>query len=363
MAPGTFRVTFKSARKMEIAKKSGLIVRGFPVEFKSVSPCKWVNITRISYGIPEVAIQEVLRPYGKIRLVKSEVYSSIYTGVRQVLMEITKDIPTRVNIAGHWCFVHYRGQTRPSFECGEEGHQRDKCPRKKTSAPPVVVEAAINNTMSSTNNILPPTEVVQPMETVQATVPPDVVLTSDTPPNVEEVSNDPPDRKVIAPIIEGFLAAVGEVESNDPTVDTAVTPVDEENDRPQTRSKSKKSGQRERSRSRSPVDRSPDTPAEVSSPEVNESRPLADDTVPPAANQVLRSPDTLHGPVSDASLGLSLGDVSTLEDALYRYKVCMTRDIRLTQFAPNLPCPTQDRVVFDNGLENTLLSDESFIVT
>ena len=386
MAPGRFRVTFKSARKMEIAKNSGLVVRGFPVEFKSVSPYKWVNITRLSYGIPEVAIQEVLSPYGKIRLVKSEVYSNIYTGVRQVLMEITKDIPTRVNIAGHWCFVHYRGQKRTCFECGEEGHQRDKCPRKKTSAQPVVVEAPVSNTMSSTNINFPRTEVVQPMEAVQTTVPPDVVSSSDTLPNVEEVSNDPPDRTIIAPVIEGLLAAVSAVESNDPPVDTVVTPVDKENDRPQTRSKSKKSGQRERSRSRSPVDRRPDTPAEVSSPEINESRQLADDTVPPAFNQVVRSPDAMHGPdditsqtplidlpsitsdedagsVSDASLGLSLGDVSTLEDVLDRYKDCLNTDTPLTQFAPNLPCPTQDRVVFDNGPENTLLSDESFIVT
>ena len=73
MAPGRFRVTFKSARKMEISVNAGLILRGYPVEFKSVSPYKWVNITRLSYGIPDVSIQEVLSPYGKIRLLKSEV--------------------------------------------------------------------------------------------------------------------------------------------------------------------------------------------------------------------------------------------------------------------------------------------------
>ena len=145
MPPGRSRVTFKSARKMEIAMNTGLIVRGFPVEFKSVSPYKWVNITRLSYGIPDVAIQELLSPYGRIRQVKSEVYSNIYTGVRHVLMEIRKGIPTRLHIAGHWCFVHYRGQKRTCFECGEEGHQRDKCPRKQASAHPVVVEAAANN--------------------------------------------------------------------------------------------------------------------------------------------------------------------------------------------------------------------------
>ena len=40
------------------------------------------------------------------------------------------------------------------------------------------------------------------MEAVQATVPPDVVSTSDIPPNVEEVSNDPPAREVIVPITQ-----------------------------------------------------------------------------------------------------------------------------------------------------------------
>ena len=69
-------------------------------------------------------------------------------------MEIRKDIP-RVNIAGHWCSVHYREQKRTCFECGEEGHWRDKCPRKKTFAPPVVVEATVHNTTSPNNNTAP----------------------------------------------------------------------------------------------------------------------------------------------------------------------------------------------------------------
>ena len=386
MAPGRFRVTFKSARKMEIAMNSGLVVRGHPVEFKSVSPYKWVNITRLSYGIPDVAIQEVLSKFGRIRQVKSEVYSNIYTGVRHVLMEISKDIPTRLHIAGHWCFVHYRGQKRTCFECGEEGHQRDKCPRRQTSVLPVAVETAVQNDPTSNNNNLPPTE-VQAMEAVQATVTTEVVASSDHTHNIEERSNDPPDRMDIVPVVEDLVAAVSAVGSTDPPIDAAVAPVDAETNRPKARSKhSKKPNQRERSRSRSPIDRSPDTPAEVSSPEVSESRPLADDTVPPAHNQAVRSPDTVHGPeditsqtplidlpsftsdedagsVSDASLGLSLGDVSALEDVIDRYKDCLTTDAPLTQYSPNLPCPTQDRVVFDQGPERTLLSEESLIVT
>ena len=68
------------------------------------------------------------------------------------------------------------------------------------------------------------------------------------------------------------------------------------------------------------------------------------------------------GSVSDASLGLSLGDLSTLEDVLHRYKDCLTTDTP-TQFSPNLPCPTQERVVFDDGPDSPLLSEESLIVT
>ena len=75
------------------------------------------------------------------------------------------------------------------------------------------------------------------------------------------------------------------------------------------------------------------------------------------------SDDDDAGSISDASLGLSLGDVSALEDVLDRYKDCLTTDIPLTQFSPNLPCPTQERVVFDNGPENIQLSDESRILT
>ena len=127
MAPGRFRVTFKSSRKMEVAENSGLHVRGLPVDFVPVSQFKWVNVTRLSYGIPDEEIRKVLEAYGTIRLIKSEVYSLIYTGVRHVLMEVRENIPSRLKIAGHWCFVHYRGQKRVCFQCGKEGHQRDRC--------------------------------------------------------------------------------------------------------------------------------------------------------------------------------------------------------------------------------------------
>jgi hypothetical protein len=135
MAPGRFRLTCKSARKLEVAERMGFLVRGCPVEFRPISTFKWVNITRLSYGIPEVEISRTLEPFGRIKLIKSEQYSNVYTGVRNVLMEVHRDIPARIRIAGHWCFIHYKGQKKLCFKCGKEGHMRGECPDRVVEVP------------------------------------------------------------------------------------------------------------------------------------------------------------------------------------------------------------------------------------
>jgi hypothetical protein len=139
MAPGRFRITFKGARKMEAAEHSGLTVRGFPVTFRPISKYTWVNVTRLSYGVPDAEITKALSGFGDIKKISSEIYSHIYTGVRHVLMEIRQPIPFRMRIAGHWCFVHHKGQKRLCFGCGQEGHNRSSCPA--VSRPPAVVDA------------------------------------------------------------------------------------------------------------------------------------------------------------------------------------------------------------------------------
>ena len=140
VSPGTYRITCKSSRKLELFEAAGFFVRGLPVEVKPINSFKWVNISRLSYGVPEDAVRAALAPYGDIRLFKLEKYSNIYTGVRHVLMEIRTEIPTRIRVAGHHCVVHYKGQKRPCFSCGLVGHYTDKCPTK--SAPGAVTSKA-----------------------------------------------------------------------------------------------------------------------------------------------------------------------------------------------------------------------------
>ena len=137
MAPGRFRVNCKNAGKLEVAENFGYAVRGLPVTFKAVSLYKWVNISRLSYGILDDAISTASAPYGAIKLIKSEQYSNVYTGVRNVLMEVKHEIPARLRIAGHWCGIYYKGQKRLCFTCRQEGHFTNKCPsRNVESVPP-----------------------------------------------------------------------------------------------------------------------------------------------------------------------------------------------------------------------------------
>ena len=105
------------------------------MEFRPISTFKWVNTTRLSYGIPEVEISRSLEPFGRIKIIKSEQYSNVYTGVRNVLMEVHRDIPDRIRIAGHWCFIHYKGQKKLCFQCGKEGHMRGECPDRVVEVP------------------------------------------------------------------------------------------------------------------------------------------------------------------------------------------------------------------------------------
>jgi hypothetical protein len=155
MAPGRYRITCKSARKLEVAENLGLLVRGHPVVFKPISTFKWVNITRLSYGVPDEEITKAMAIYGPIKLIRSEQYSRVYTGVRNILMEVINDIPTRVRIAGHWCTVHYKGQKRPCFSCGKEGHFSSKCPDKRIQQSPTlpvipaVVPASVSGASTS----------------------------------------------------------------------------------------------------------------------------------------------------------------------------------------------------------------------
>ena len=137
LSPRKVRVTCRSPRALEEVQHRGLLFRNNAVTFNPCRTAKWVNVTRLSYGIPNDAIQAALDPFGHVLMIKMDVYQGVYIGVRHVLMEISTPIPSSLRIADHWCNVFYQGQTSTCFACKQVGHTRAACPQVR-QAPPAV---------------------------------------------------------------------------------------------------------------------------------------------------------------------------------------------------------------------------------
>ena len=97
-SPRLVRVTCKSARAFEEFKNSGVSFRGSLIQIRPCRSAKWVNLTRLSYGIQQEAIVEAFQPYGRVLQVKMDQYRGVYVGVRNILMEISKPIPSSITL-------------------------------------------------------------------------------------------------------------------------------------------------------------------------------------------------------------------------------------------------------------------------
>ena len=127
LSPKKVRVTCRNNRALEDVCNLGLTYRNSLVTFRPCRPAKWVNITRLSYGVPNEAITDALTPYSKVLSIKMDAYKGVYIGVKNVLIEITTPIPSSIRIAEHWCNAFYPGQTPTCFACRQTGHTRANC--------------------------------------------------------------------------------------------------------------------------------------------------------------------------------------------------------------------------------------------
>lgn len=95
---------------------------------------RYVRIFNLPPEIEDREIQYVLGQYGTIRQhvrerFPAEMKVNIFTGVRGVHMEISKEIPANLYVGHFRARIFYEGLKNKCFFCKEEGHNKAECPK------------------------------------------------------------------------------------------------------------------------------------------------------------------------------------------------------------------------------------------
>lgn len=137
---------------------------------------RYVRIFNLPPEIEDREIQYVLGQYGTIRQhvrerFPSEVNVNIYTGVRGVHMEVSKEIPAHLYVGHFRARIYYDGLKNKCFYCKAEGHEKSNCP-KLTSAASGEAQRAMHSskTTGSTSLGRPSKPVIDAAEPTPATM-------------------------------------------------------------------------------------------------------------------------------------------------------------------------------------------------
>ena len=77
----------------------------------------------------------MLEQFGKLFNFRRESLRNVDVGDFSVLMDVEKNIPSKVYINGHRCHIRYSGQQQTCFNCNKAGHHSKQCPDHRTIAP------------------------------------------------------------------------------------------------------------------------------------------------------------------------------------------------------------------------------------
>lgn len=100
-----------------------------------------LRVFELPFEVPADSVTSALKPYGNIISHVAEKWQTFTTypvlnGVRQVKLELTKHVPSYLNIAGCRAIIMYDGQPRTCSGCGQEGHVRSECMQRRITQIP-----------------------------------------------------------------------------------------------------------------------------------------------------------------------------------------------------------------------------------
>lgn len=100
---------------------------------------RYVRIFNLPPEIEDREIQYVLGQYGTVRQhvrerFPNEVNVNIFTGVRGVHMEVSREIPSHLYVGHFRARIYYDGLKNKCFYCKTEGHEKSNCPKLAAAA-------------------------------------------------------------------------------------------------------------------------------------------------------------------------------------------------------------------------------------
>lgn len=95
-----------------------------------------IRVFELPFEVPQDVVVEAFRPYGKVVGHLAEKWQTFTTyqvlnGVRQIKIELSKHVPSYLMIGGVRAIIMYDGQPRTCSGCGQEGHVRSDCLRRR----------------------------------------------------------------------------------------------------------------------------------------------------------------------------------------------------------------------------------------
>ena len=99
---------------------------------------KRIRVANLPPEVPNDTLQRALTVYGKVLDVHTETWAKSYryqvaNGIRQVMMQVTRHLPSHLTVAGHRILVSYEGQPATCYGCGEMGHVYQGCPTRRAT--------------------------------------------------------------------------------------------------------------------------------------------------------------------------------------------------------------------------------------
>jgi hypothetical protein len=104
----------------------------------SVMGTKLVRVSNLPPEVPNVTLLESLTLCGKVLSLHAETWAMIYrysvsNGVRQVVMHLTRHMPSHLIIAGYRVLLSYEGQPETCYSCVDVGQLYQTCPARRAN--------------------------------------------------------------------------------------------------------------------------------------------------------------------------------------------------------------------------------------